>query len=106
MWQDDQPPLFLALPRPLGQQYLDRIAQGRFVWPAGRHRRNDPAAIAQQRDVAQHVLSVLRSHAHQVFAIATGFPGAPRGLAVEIANVGHQLAPLAGQQVDDIHAFS
>ena len=30
---------------------------------------------------------------------------APGGLAVEIAHVGHQLAPLAGQQVDDVHAL-
>ena len=105
MRQDDQPALLLALPGPLGQQDLDGVAQSGFVGPAGGHRRNDPAAIAQQRDVPQHVLTVLRSHAHQVFAIATGLRGAPRGPAIEIADVGHQLAPLAGQQVDDIHAL-
>ena len=62
-------------------------------------------AVAQQRDVPQHVLAVLGADAHQVLAVAAGLARAPGGLAVEVADVGHQLAPLAGQQVDHVDAL-
>ena len=51
------------------------------------------------------MLAVPGPHAHQVLAVASGFARAPDGLAVQVAHVGHQLAPLAGLQIDDGHAF-
>jgi hypothetical protein len=51
------------------------------------------------------MLPVFRSHAHQPFAVAARFFRTEGSLPIEIAHVGHQFAPLAGQQIDDVDAF-
>jgi hypothetical protein len=105
MRQDHESPLLLALPGPFRQQDFYRIADGGFIRSAGGHRDDDPPSVAQEGDVSQDVLAILRTHAHQILAITTGFLRSPGRAPIKIANVGHQLAPLAGKQVDDVHTF-
>jgi len=92
--QDHQATLLMTLARPLGEQDFDGVAEGRFIGAAGGHRGDDAPFVAKERDVAQHMLAVLGAHAHQVLAVAAG-----------LAHIGHQLAPLAGQQVHHVHAL-
>ena len=49
---------------------------------------------------------VLGSHAHQPLAVTAGFLRAERGAPVEVADVGHEFTPLAGQQVHNVHALA
>jgi len=87
--KNHDPALGPALPRPFGEQTLHRIAEGRLVRPTGGHRRDDGPLVAQERDVPQHVLAVLRTHAHQRLAVPTGLARAQCCPAVEVTDVRH-----------------
>ena len=102
---DHQPPLLAALARPLRQEGFHGVAERRLVGSPRGHRRDDAPLVAQERDVAEDVLAVLRAHPHEVLAVAARFPRAPGGLPVEVPDVGHQLAPLARQEVHHVDAL-
>ena len=68
------------------------MQSGWIIWPA----------VAEQRDVPEHLHPVLGADPHQELAVAAEVARAEGGAAVEVADVAEHLAPLAGQQVDDV----
>src|SRR5688500_10556276 len=67
---------------------------------------NHETGIAEQGNMSQDLHPVLGPDPDQKLAISSKFPGAKSGPAVKIADIAEHFAPLAGQQIDDIDAFS
>ncbi len=95
MGHDDDAVVLLAPVGPLGHEAADGIAQRGLVGAARGHGADQAAFVADEGYVSEDVLSVLGADAHEMFAVSAGLLGAPRRLAVEVADVGHQLAQLS-----------
>ena len=102
MGQHHQTALADAALGPLRHRHFQRIADGRLGRAAAAERVDHLPAVAEERDVPEHLHPVLGADPHQELAVAAEVARAEGGAPVEVADVAEHLAPLAGQQVDDV----
>src|SRR5215212_8415966 len=88
---------------PLRHRHLQRIADCRLSRASTAQRVDHLPAVTEQRDVSEYLHPVLGTDPHKEFAVAPKVAGAERGAPVEVADVAEHLAPLAGQQIDDVN---
>src|SRR5687767_4584793 len=101
MRKDDEAVLIDAPLRPFPQRHFEGVTECRLLDPTPRQRLDELTRVAEQADVAHDLAPVLRAQTDEELPRAAELLRAEGRLPVEVADVGVDLPPLRGEQVDD-----